>query len=147
MDLDAYCEWAWKELRWVRNQLLTENAEAVQRSYAALGEGGMKAFLAEHESDTRALFLTPEAERGSILRRFQPGKERHAFLIAAAYKVRCGAILLDAMADRGLSASYAPSYSSMLVAAGDVLGGLLSDPPELWPFDDLADLLAGSPSD
>lgn len=147
MDLDDYCEWAWKELRWVRNQLLSENAEAVQRSYAALGEDGMRAFLAEHENDTRALFLTREAERASILRRFQPGKQRHAFLLAAAYKVRCGAILLDAMADRGLSASYAPSYSSMLVAAADVLHGLLSDPPELWPFEDLADPLAGSSVD
>lgn len=147
MDLDDYCEWAWKELRWTRNQLLNESAEAVQRSYAALGEGGLRAFLAEHESDTRALFLTPEAEREPILRRFQPGKERHAFLLAAAYKARCGAILLDAMADRGLSASYAPSYSSMMVAAADALNGLLCDPPDLWPFEDLADPLSDPQAD
>lgn len=142
MDLDDYCEWAWKELRWIRSQLLNENLEALQRSYADFGVDGMKAFLAEHESDTRALFVTPEDERAAIFRRFPTEKQRHAFLLAAAYKARCGAILLDAMADRGLSASYGPSYSSMLVEAGEVLHDLASDPPGFWPFDDLADPLA-----
>jgi hypothetical protein len=139
MDLDVYDDWAQQELEWFRNRLLQEDPEALQASCAALGKSRVLAMLDERRNELREYIETERAQRDTILHRLGDETAQHAFLIAAAYKVRCGALWLDLATSKGLSAGYGPSRSYLMNQAADAALALPDRFPTLWPFEDLAD--------
>lgn len=139
MDLDTYHDWAAAEADWFRSRLLEEGVEALRASYAALGEAGVRSLLQSHRSAIDDLLHTPKIRRAAKLRKIPDGTERHAFLIAAAYTVRCGYALLSFATQYGLLAGYGPSRAFLLGQASVVAQQLNADFPTLWPFADEPD--------
>lgn len=139
MDLDEYAEFASQELLWFRNRLLEEGVAALWQSCLVEGLDGLRAVEGRHGSAIRDYVEAPPAERDPILQLIPAGKERHLFLIAATDSVRSGAALLDAAASKGLSASYKPSKTFLLMQAAQVAQELAEMDSSPWPFDDYAD--------
>lgn len=139
MDLDTYCEWAHQELVWFYKRLAREGAAALRASCATLGESGVRAVLARRAGDIQDYIQTPKNKRDAMLRTIPDKTERHAFLIAAAYKVRCGAAWLDQATSKGVSAGYVPSRSFLLSQAADAALALADGFPSLWPYTDVPD--------
>lgn len=136
MDLDSYDRWAAVEMDWMRSRLLREGVEALLATCEELGEQGMRELMTRHESGIRDYIGAARNRRESILRQLPSQTERHAFLIGAAYTVRCGALLLALATRYGLSASYRPSKSFLLLQAAATADELHRDFPSLWPFDE-----------
>ena len=143
MDLDTYDDWAKAELLWFQRRLLAEGIEALQRSCAELGEAAVRDMLRSHQGSIDDLLHTPKSKRAAAIRRVPAGRERHGFLIVAAYTVRCGSALLSLATHYGLSAGMRPSKSLMLSQASAVAFDLQQGFPSLWPFDDGPDPFAG----
>lgn len=143
MDLDTYDDWAKAELLWFRKRLFEEGIEALQRSCAELGEAAVRDILRSHQGSIDDLLHTPKSKRAAVIRRIPAGRERHAFLIAAVYTVRCGSALLSLATHYGLSADMRPSKSLMLLQASVVARDLQRGFPSLWPFEDSPDPFAG----
>lgn len=143
MDLDTYDDWAAGEWNWFRKRLLEEGAEALRQSCSDLGEAAVRRTLELHRESIADLLHTPKNRRGPAIRRHPAGRERHAFLIASAYTVRCGSALLDLATRYGFSAGTGIPKSMMLLQAATVAQLLRQNFPPLWPFDDLPDPFAG----
>ncbi len=143
MDLDTYDAWATGEWNWFRKRLLEEGVEALRQSCADLGEAAVRRTLEQHRESIADLLHTPKHRRGPAIRQHPAGRERHAFLIASAYTVRCGSILLDLATRYGFSAGTRMPKSMMLLQAAVVAQQLQKNFPPLWPFDDLPDPFSG----
>lgn len=135
MDLDKYAEYAVREVVWLDTLLRREGVEALRASYLRLGDAEIRRVLDAHGEQIHQYLTTSKNKRRPILRQFPPGIERHGFLLATMFHARCGAILLEHAARRGMSAGYGPSLSSLLAQAAATAQDLRADFPDFWPYE------------
>lgn len=136
MDLDTYDHWGQAEVGWLIGRLRKEGVEALARTFAALGEAGILRFRDDNHADIAEYLTTQRNRRGPIERRFAAGRDRQAFLIAAAYTARCGAALLQYSCTYGFSAGTRASHAFLLQQASAVARNLQQNFPTVWPFVD-----------
>ena len=138
MHIDTYDQWASQEMLWFRNRLIQEDPEAIYESCRSLGISAVLEIMEQRKTDIENYINSPANERERILHQITDEKEKHAFLISAAYKVRCGACWLEQAANHGVSAEGSIAKSQMLYQAAGAAAELYSGFPTLWPFEDIA---------
>ena len=135
MDLDRYNDAASKEMHWCLDQLRTEGIDELWRSGIMLGAVGIGDILARRGSEISEFLSLPPSQRTKRLAKMTEGVERHAFLIATTYTVRCGAAWLDIACRYGVSAGYNPQPRFLLGQASTAARELVDAFPTLWPFE------------
>jgi hypothetical protein len=136
MDLDRYNDAALKEMHWCLDQLRTEGVNELWRSGIALGAVGIEDILTRRESEIGEFLSLPPGQRVRRLAKMSDPVDRHGFLIAATYHVRCGAAWLDIACRYGVSAVYNPQSCFLLGQASAAARDLIEAFPTLWPFED-----------
>lgn len=136
MDLDRYNDAAWKEMNWCLERLRAEGVDALWRSGIALGAIGLNDILDIRGGAISEFLSLPPSQRAKRLAKMTDTVERHGFLIAATYHVRCGAAWLDIACRYGVSAGYNPQTRFLLGQASAAARELVDGFPTLWPFDD-----------
>ena len=135
MDLDRYNDAAWKEMHWCLEQLRSEGIDVLWRSGIALGAIGIDDILTR-QGDMISEFLSlPPGQRTKRLAKMTDAVERHGFLIAATYTIRCGAAWLDIACRYGVSAGYNPQPRFLIGQASVASRELVAAFPTLWPFE------------
>ena len=135
MDLDRYNDAAWKEMNWCLEQLRSEGIDALWRSGITLGAIGIDDILTR-QGDMISEFLSlPPGQRTKRLAKMTDAVERHGFLIAATYTIRCGAAWLDTACRYGVSAGYNPQPRFLIGQASVASRELVAAFPTLWPFE------------
>lgn len=139
MDLDRYNDAALREMRWFAERLRTEEIDALWRSGITLGAVGIQAILADERAAISKFMAMTPARRNRFLAKIPDIVERHGFLIAAAYMVRCGTAWLSLACNYGVSAGYSPEPRFLLNQAATAALDLRDAFPTLWPFEDHPD--------
>ncbi|HEV7341728.1 MAG TPA: hypothetical protein VGN68_08835 [Sphingopyxis sp.] len=139
MDLDRYSDAASKEMSWCLDRLRTEGIGALWRSGISLGAIGLNDILDVRGREISEFLALPPGQRARRLAKMTNTVERHGFLIAATYHVRCAAAWLEIACRYGVSAGYNPQPRFLLGQASAAARDLIDGFPTLWPFEDEAD--------
>ncbi|TPE61927.1 hypothetical protein FJQ54_07295 [Sandaracinobacter neustonicus] len=139
MDLDRYNDAASTEVHWYLDQLLKEGVDGVWRSGIMLGAVGINNILTQRGNEISEFMSLPPSQRTKRLAKITDSIDRHGFLIAATYNIRCGVAWLDIACRYGVSAGYNPQPRFLLGQASTAARELFDAFPTLWPFDDYPD--------
>lgn len=139
MDLDKFDAAASRELAWFRERLLKEGAAQLWQSCLKLGGEGIARILVRQHSEIAGFITARASQREKQLRAIADSTERHGFLVAATYTVRCGAAWLDIACRCGVSAGYNPAPAFLLNQAATAAMELEECFPTYWPFEDYPD--------
>lgn len=90
MDLERYNDAASIEVPWHLYQLWKEGVDGVWNSGIILGTVGIHNILTQQASEISQFLSLPPGQRTKRLAKMTDSVERHGFLIAATYKIRCG---------------------------------------------------------